>query len=224
MKARIKTNLTLVEVHGQKLTTTSLIIAERCQVKHESTIKLARKFKSDLEEVGLLRFEIRARLHGQHGGGDTEVAVMDDYAAMLLLTHMRSNEVVRKFKLELVREFKRMRQILSEPGRKAELIAKRNTGAEMTDMLKFVRESAGKQTAASHFITEHMFCNRALTGKWKAIDESELDVYDARLLAEIRKHNMRLMTRHPKQADRKKLMEVFVAEYRAKHPRPALAA
>ncbi|MEI8573553.1 hypothetical protein U737_18955 [Methylomonas sp. LW13] len=52
--------LKLVEVHGQKLTTTTLIIAEQCKVKHESTIKLARKFKSDLEDVGRVGFEIRS--------------------------------------------------------------------------------------------------------------------------------------------------------------------
>ncbi|MDX8127987.1 Rha family transcriptional regulator [Methylomonas sp. OY6] len=215
--------LKLVEVHGQKLTTTTLIIAEQCKVKHESTIKLARKFKSDLEDVGRVGFEIRSF---QTNGGvqDQEIAVLDDYAAMLLLTHMRSNEVVRKFKLELVREFKRMRRILSEPGRKSELAAKRSTGSEMTDMLQFVRESAGKKTTKGHCIGEHMFCNRALTGKWAAISEADLDVYDTRLLAAIRKRNMLLMTRYPKQADRKKLMDDFVSQYRANHPRLALVA
>jgi hypothetical protein len=135
------------------------------------------------------------------------------------LTHMRSNDVVRKFKLELVHEFKRMRRILTEPGRMEELQVKRNTGLEMTDMLQFVRETSGKETTANHYANEHLFCNRALTGRWGAIDEAALDVYDTRLLAAIRKRNILLLTRYPKQKDRKKLMDEFVSAYRAKHPR-----
>jgi hypothetical protein len=49
--------------------------------------------------------------------------------------------------------------------------------------------------------------------------EVELDVYDLRLLGAIRKRNTLLITRHPKQAERKKLLDAFVADYRAKHPR-----
>jgi hypothetical protein len=135
------------------------------------------------------------------------------------LTHMRSNDVVRKFKLELVHEFKRMRRILTEPGRMEELQVKRNLGLEMTDMLAFVRETSGKDTTANHYANEHLFCNRALTGKWEPINEIDLDAYDTRLLAAIRKRNSLLMTRYQKQADRKKLMDDFVAGYRAKHPR-----
>lgn len=71
-------------------------------------------------------------------------------------------------------------------------------------------------------MNEHLFCNRALTGKWEPIDESELDAYELRLLAAIRKHNSMLMTRYLKQADRKQLIDDFVASYRVKYPRLAL--
>jgi phage regulator Rha-like protein len=220
MSARAK----LVEVRRNEVFTTSTVIAENCDVKHEATIKLVRKFLSDLQDVGLVRFEIQARLQGRHGGGNTEIAILDDYATMLLLTHMRSNEVVRKFKLALVREFKRMRSILSEPGRKAELAGKRNTAIEMTDAIKFIRETVGKETSSRHYVNEHLFCNRALTGAWEPLDEADLDSYDTRLLGAIRRKNTLLMTRYQRQSDRRALLDEFVADYRAKHPRLALVA
>jgi len=210
----------LVELHGQLLTTTSEIIANNCKVQHEATIKLVRKFLHDLQEVGQVRFEIRPNRHIQN----REIAILDDYATMLLLTHMRSNEVVSRFKKELVHEFKRMKAILLEPNRKQNIKHKRDTAKPMTDMLQFVRETEGKATNSNHFGNEHLFCNRALTGKWQTLDESTLDEYDIKLLSKIREYNTLLITRHLKQADRKAMLDSFVANYRSKHPRIGLAA
>jgi len=215
MKAKAKTNLALVEVHGRKLTTTSLVIAEQFGRPHKSVLRSLDTLKDRLKFVPIS--------YSDSYGREQKLYQLDERAFLIAMPFIGGKKSVDG-QIALVDEFMRLKKLINEPGRNAELIAKRNTGAEMTDMLRFIRESAGKQTAAKHFISEHMFCNRALTGKWAAIDETELDVYDARLLAEIRKHNMRLMTRHPKQADRKELMDVFVADYRAKHPRPALAA
>jgi phage regulator Rha-like protein len=209
------TELKLVEVRGHKLTTTSEIIANSCGVRHETVIKLTRKFKNDLSDVGLVRFEIRLNTQGSR----TEIAVLDDYSAMLLLTHMRSSVIVSKFKKALVQEFKRIKQILNEPGRKVELQYKRDTAREMTDAVKFVRELQGKASNQNHYINEYLFCNRALTGRWQPIIESELDSYDLRLLAAIRTHNALLMGLYPKQADRKAPLDNFVANYKVKHPR-----
>jgi phage regulator Rha-like protein len=212
----------LVEVHGQKLLTTSLAISEKCNVTHEATLKRVRKFLDDLNDVGRVRFQIRP-FETKGGVQEQEIALLDDYAAMLLLTHMRSltrgNEVVSKFKLALVKEFKRMRRLLAEPGRKESIKVKCTAAKDMTDMLEFVRESLGKETAAYHYTNEHRFCNRALTGIWQSIIEADLDVYDTRLLSAIRKRNTLLMTRYPKMSDRKKLLDDFVTAYRDKHPR-----
>lgn len=71
-------------------------------------------------------------------------------------------------------------------------------------------------------MNEHRFCNRALTGEWGDIKEYELDGYDAKLLAAIRKRNGLLIQHFSKQADRKQLLDDFVAKYRAKHPKPQM--
>jgi hypothetical protein len=57
-------------------------------------------------------------------------------------------------------------------------------------------------------------------GHWQPITESELDSYDARLLAAIRTHNSLLIGLYPVQKDRRTLLDNFVAKYKAKHPRP----
>lgn len=44
-------------------------------------IKLVRSYQGDLEEFGLVRFEIRAREAGKHGGGDVEYAILNKHQA-----------------------------------------------------------------------------------------------------------------------------------------------
>jgi phage regulator Rha-like protein len=105
-------DLVLIDSNKESVYTTSEIISVNTNKSHKDTLELIRKHVDDLQAVGLVTFETRARLAGQHGGGDVEIAILDDYAAMLLITHMRSIGVVKEFKLELVREFKRMRDFI----------------------------------------------------------------------------------------------------------------
>lgn len=94
--------------------TTSLVIAEGTQVQHKNVLELIRKNISDLQEFGLVAFETRARLKGQHGGGDTEYAVLNEQQATLVFTYMRNTEPVKKFKLALVKAFFEMAKKLRE--------------------------------------------------------------------------------------------------------------
>ncbi|MBF0383027.1 MAG: Rha family transcriptional regulator [Magnetococcales bacterium] len=95
----------IVAVNDGKATTTSLIIAEGTQNSHESVIKLVRRYQADLEEFGLVRFEIRPRLEGQHGGSDVEFANLNEHQSTLIMTYMRNSEIVRGFKKQLVKAF-----------------------------------------------------------------------------------------------------------------------
>ncbi|TMN24562.1 Rha family transcriptional regulator [Pseudoxanthomonas sp. X-1] len=90
-------------------------MAENTDNEHASVIKLVRTYLTDLEEFGLVRFEIRPRSDGQHGGGDTEYAELNEQQSTLLLTYMRNSDTVRFFKKRLVRAFFDMRQRLIKP-------------------------------------------------------------------------------------------------------------
>jgi phage regulator Rha-like protein len=84
-------------------------IARGVEQQHASVIKLIRKHQSDFEAFGLVRFEIRPRRAGQHGGGDVEFALLNEQQSTLLLAFMRNSPRVVEFKIALVREFFRMR-------------------------------------------------------------------------------------------------------------------
>jgi len=99
----------LVIVYGEELVTTTEAIAAGTGNEHASVIALVRKYRKDLEEFGLVRFEIEPRKAGQHGGGDVEYAVLNEQQSTLLLTYMRNSEIVRQFKKTLVHKFFEMR-------------------------------------------------------------------------------------------------------------------
>ena len=94
--------------------TTSLVIAAETGNEHASVMRLVRENLADLNEGGMVRFEIRPRPEGQHGGGDVQYAQLDEPAAALLMTYFRNNPVVKEFKKRLVAGFYMMRRALAE--------------------------------------------------------------------------------------------------------------
>lgn len=112
--------MTIVIIKDGDAVTTTLAIAEGTLNDHASVIALARRYQADLEDFGLVRFEIRPRESGQHGGGDTEFAILNEPQSTLLLTYMRNTDIVRAFKKTLVREFWEMVQQRNRPMTPAE--------------------------------------------------------------------------------------------------------
>lgn len=214
----------VVHVAQGKPLTTSLVIAENCNIQHKNAIALVRQYQPEFEEFGALAFQTRKGKKLPQGGfaKNTEIALLNEDQAAYLITMFKNTDIVRKFKLTLIKEFRRvvteLQRIQSEPNRAKTVEHKRDSAKPMTDALKFIRDLAGKTTEPRHYTNEHFFCNRALTGKWGKLDESTLDAYDVKLLAAIRAHNANLIHHYPKQDDRKKLMDDFVTKYRAKHP------
>ena len=108
--------MTIVIIKDGDAVTTTLAIAEGTLNDHASVIALARRYQADLEDFGLVRFEIRPREAGQHGGGDTEFAILNEPQSTLLLTYMRNTDIFRAFKKKLVREFWEMVQQRNQSG------------------------------------------------------------------------------------------------------------
>lgn len=108
-------NIVLIE-NGQAVTS-SLTIADGVGNPHASVIRLIRDNLEDLQEFGLVGFQIQPRPAGQHGGGDVEYALLNEQQATLLMTYMRNNPVVREFKKRLVKAFYEMaQQLRHRPG------------------------------------------------------------------------------------------------------------
>lgn len=94
----------IVIKHGDEFATTSEIVAQNTDTQHKNVLELINGYKSDIEQFGALAFETR-----KSGGRPTEYAVLNEQQATFLLTLMRNSEIVVRFKVELVKEFYRMR-------------------------------------------------------------------------------------------------------------------
>ncbi len=106
--------ISIVEDAEGELRVSSLIIAGRTENDHASVLRVIRNHQVELEQFGLVGFEIAPRPAGQHGGGDTTYALLNEPQSTLLMTFMRNSPVVIEFKVELVKQFYVMRQALTK--------------------------------------------------------------------------------------------------------------
>lgn len=104
----------IVELFNGEPLASSEALAAGVNHSHESVIKLTRKHQPSLERFGMVRFEIRPRAEGQHGGGDVEFALLNEHQSTLLISMMRNTPVVIECKVRLVEEFFRMRDALKQ--------------------------------------------------------------------------------------------------------------
>jgi anti-repressor protein len=145
----------LVIVQQGELMTTTLLVAAGTANSHEAVIKLVRTHLSDFEEFGGVRFEIES-FATAGGHQKREIAFLNEDQAMLLITYMRNNVIVRRFKVALVRSFSEMRQRLSAPAALAlpnfaDPIAAARAWA---DAKEAEREQAGKAVQLEHQVAE----------------------------------------------------------------------
>lgn len=104
--------LELVYMDGKKEPyTTSEIIAECAEVKHDTVQSLIRNHQEDFESYGIIGFEIR-KLDGR--GRPMKIYRLNEQQATLLITYLKNTAPVRKFKMNLVKAFFEMRDELSK--------------------------------------------------------------------------------------------------------------
>lgn len=210
----------IVTISGGQAVTTSIAVAEGTKHGHEGVIKLVRKYQSDFQEFGLVRFEIQAREAGKHGGGDVEYAVLNEQQATLLLTYMRNSEIVRTFKKQLVKEFWEMVQKLHTNS--ADKARSRHIAASayklMSTVLRDMREAVGKRVAPHHFMNEAKLVNHVITGEFKGLDRDRLSLAQLDLLGELEVKNAALMVQGLTYDERKKSLAAFATAWRSAHP------
>ena len=213
--ARIQST-NLVEIRGQQATTTSLAIAEGCDLSHQSVIRLVRKYAADFKELGEVGFQIR--LNPQ--GSPTEIAILNEDQATYAITLFRNTLIVRRFKLRLVKEFRRalneIARLYANPPRGDIIKAKRAAHNPMMDALVEIREEEGKETGEVHFMCENKLCNWVVTGRFAKINERDLSNADASLLEQIRNRNAALIVAGLGYQDRKARLSVFATRARTK--------
>lgn len=96
---------------GEVPFTTSKIIARNGKVEHETIVRLISKYEEDIQEFGILRFEI-GEIKGR--GQPEKIYRLNEQQATLLITYMKNTLPVRTFKKVLVKQFYIMYQELNK--------------------------------------------------------------------------------------------------------------
>lgn len=119
--------------------TTSEVIAEFAGLKRDTVQKMISRHAVDFKGFGRVGFEIRP-LQTKGGVQNTKVYHLNEQQATLLMTYLRNTATVRKFKMELVRQFYAMRtELMKRVELRAELKPIRR---ELTDVIRDVDNTA----------------------------------------------------------------------------------
>lgn len=114
--------------------TTADTVAKYAQVQQQTVEHIIRKHKSDLEEFGVLGFEIRLPPAGSKGGRPVKLYHLNEQQATLLITYLKNTPPVRRFKKALVRGFFEARQELAR--REAQRAVKAPVRRSLTDAIR----------------------------------------------------------------------------------------
>ncbi len=214
---------TLVEIHGKHILTTSLIVAEGCELEHKQAIANIRKFQADFEELGPCAFETRKGEALPQGGfaKSTEYAILNEDQATYLITLFRNTPIVRRFKLNLVKAFRaainelqRIRQQQFNLDWQQQRLESRIEFRLMNETLKIARAEQGKETTAHHYTNEARLINGVLTGLHAPVDRATLTTQELALLAKLELKNTVLIGRGIAYTDRKTLLQQYAIDLR----------
>lgn len=170
----------LVEMRDNDIFTTSKIIADGTSNKHNSITAIIQKYEEDFKEFGSIRF-VDLKSKNPQGGRPEKVYYLNEEQATLLMTYLRNNEVVRKFKKNLVQQFYKMRRFLIE--KQSELwndtrLASKENRLKETDTIKLLAEYA-KEQGSTHsnklYVVYTKLANSIVGGRRDNMTASELN-------------------------------------------------
>lgn len=137
----------LVYLKADDVFTDSMVIANGTENQHKSVVAILKKYHKDFEEIGQLKFS-DLKSTNPKGGRPTKVYWLNEEQAMLLVTYLDNNEIVRKFKRNLVHQFVEMRKFIAERHTEAWIETRRQgklTRKSETDMIQQLIEYAKEQ-------------------------------------------------------------------------------
>lgn len=154
----------IVYVRRNEIFTDSGIIAEETNVKHINIKELIIDYESEFKDFGTLSVLNRE----SNGGRPEQYYALNEQQATFLLTLMRNSKKVVAFKLALVKEFYRMRQMLLQKSTKdwseARQSGKRARLSE-TDEIKALVDyaiKAGSKNADNYYLHYTRLANGAV--------------------------------------------------------------
>ncbi len=85
------------------------VISEHTNMQEKSVSRIIRNLTTDFEEFGRVGFEIHT-LDTKGGVQEIKTYYLNEQQVTLLLTYLRNSEIVRKFKVTLVKEFYELKE------------------------------------------------------------------------------------------------------------------
>lgn len=101
----------LIEMFGEKPTISHRVVAENTANDEISIKKLIIKYKKDFQVFGVMAFQM-TKPQNKVGGRPSKTYYLNEQQAYLLLTYLANTEIVRNFKVALVKAFFEMRSKL----------------------------------------------------------------------------------------------------------------
>ena len=87
----------------------------------------------------------------------------------------------------------------------------------MNAIIKASKEAVGKEARSFDYSNEACRINRAITGKWAALNREALTAFELKLLTELTAVNTVAIANGKSAAERDTLLSKAAAEYQAKH-------
>ncbi len=147
--------------------TDSMVIAKGTDNQHHSVTRHIREYPADFEEFGEIRF-MDLKSINPAGGRPEKIYLLNEQQATLLMTYLGNSEIVRRFKINLVKEFYRMRQALMErqstdwleSRRKGKLVRRYETDA-IQYLIPYAQEQ-GSKNAEKLYLTYSKLVNKSM--------------------------------------------------------------
>ena len=191
----------LVIINSKKEAVTShVIISEGMKVTQDSSLKLIKTYKTELSELGLIRFEIVPLPSGQK----QKQYMLNEHQAMFLITLMRNNPETVEFKVRLVKSYAEMQEWIKER------IQSSVEYKVMQAILKDSRQLIGKKTKHFHYSNEANLVNWAMSGKFKSLNREKLSLDEIALLNELQARNAVLIGAGMVRDRRKESLQLIV--------------
>lgn len=155
----------LVLLKNKDIFTNSLIIADGTNNEHESIVRILMNYQDKIKSLGKLYF---TDLKSGKRGRPIKVYFLNEIQSTFLITLLKNTDEVVLFKLELVKQFYAMRQILLEKQtplwQNTREESKINRIAETNEIKQLVEYAKlnGSKNADKYYITFSKLANKAV--------------------------------------------------------------
>jgi phage regulator Rha-like protein/ribosomal protein L7/L12 len=128
----------IIETRENELVVSHRIIADKTKNQEKTISRLIRNHIKHLELFGKVGFEIQSVKNSVGALNEEKTFFLNEPQSTLLLTFMRNNEIVINFKVRLVKEFYKMRELLQ---------SQNVSGNSQNEILQIEKEMIGLKTA-----------------------------------------------------------------------------